>query len=81
MASSYLYCGYNNQIKLKTMSNADLTKSFIEDYNSLLEGLNDELDGVGISANKMITKLSQVKIANLECDDYLAELYCEIVKN
>ena len=62
------------------MKNQDpqLTKSFIEDYNALLEGLNDELAGMGIGANKMITKISQVKIENLECDDHLAEQYQEI---
>jgi len=54
-----------------------LIVQFIEDYNALLEGLNDELEPLGIS-NKLIKKLSEVEIDNLECDEYLYELYNEI---
>ena len=49
-------------------------ESFIEDYNSLLEGLNDELEPLGIS-NKLITKFNEVEIENLECDDELYDFY------
>ena len=54
---------------------------FIEDYNALLEGLNDELEGVGISPNKLITNISEVKKGNLECDEYLIIEYYELINN
>ncbi len=52
-------------------------ESFIEDYNTLLEELNEELEPLGIS-NKLITKLDQVEIENLNCDPYLWHKYHDI---
>tara|TARA_R110002051_G_scaffold322514_1_gene413218 strand:+ start:790 stop:990 length:201 start_codon:yes stop_codon:yes gene_type:complete len=64
---------------MKKTEKQELINDFIEDYNSLLEGLNDELEGMGISPNKLITKFSQVKIDNVECCEKLTELYYEII--
>lgn len=68
------------------MQNSKFTKSekihdFIDDYNAHLEGLNDELEGIGISPNKMITKFSQVEIENVETSVRLTRDYYEIVNN
>jgi flagellar capping protein FliD len=52
-------------------------ESFIEDYNTLLEELNEELEPLGIS-NKLITKLDQVEIENLNCDPDLWHKYHDI---
>tara|TARA_R110002153_G_scaffold31768_4_gene96561 strand:+ start:3359 stop:3547 length:189 start_codon:yes stop_codon:yes gene_type:complete len=60
------------------MKNQELINDFIEDYNALLEGLNDELEGMGISPNKLITKFSQVKLSNVECCEDLLEEYYKI---
>tara|TARA_R110000764_G_scaffold90205_1_gene172401 strand:+ start:336 stop:533 length:198 start_codon:yes stop_codon:yes gene_type:complete len=61
------------------MKNTEIIKSFLNDYNALLEGLNDELDGIeDIGKNKMAKKMSDVELANLECDDYLLERFHEI---
>ena len=60
------------------MKNAQRILEFIEDYNDLLEGFNDELEGIGIRGSKPITKMSQVKIANLEDDEYLYNEFYDI---
>jgi len=53
--------------------------AFLEDYNSLLEELNDELSGIDdMGLNKKAKTLKDVEIENLECDEYLNEEYHEI---
>tara|TARA_B100001094_G_scaffold220049_1_gene214074 strand:- start:454 stop:834 length:381 start_codon:yes stop_codon:yes gene_type:complete len=52
--------------------------SFIADYNALLEGLNDELEGIGVEPHKLIENINQVKADVLACDDYLKESYKEL---
>lgn len=53
--------------------------AFLEDYNSLLEELNDELSGIDdMGLNKKAKTLKDVEIKNLECDEYLNEEYHEI---
>ena len=51
--------------------------AFLEDYNSLLEGLNDELSAIESFSdwNKEALTLNDVEISNLECDEYLYEEY------
>ena len=54
-------------------------EEFLEDYNSLLEGLNDEIDGIDdMPKNKAATKLSDVKLADLEHDELLLDWYYEL---
>ena len=53
--------------------------AFLEDYNSLLQELNDELSGIDdMGLNKKAKTLKDVEIENLECDEYLNEEYHEI---
>jgi len=58
---------------------------FIADYNSLLEGFDDELAGIeDIGSTTKIKTLRGVKMDDLECDEILFEEYHEIkeiVKN
>ena len=50
--------------------------AFLEDYNSLLEELNDELSGIeDMELNKEAKTLKDVEIGNLECDEVLYEKY------
>ena len=51
--------------------------AFLEDYNSLLEGLNDELSAIESLSdwNKEAVTLNDVEISNLECDEDLYEEY------
>jgi len=52
---------------------------FLEDYNNLLDGLNDELSGIeDMGLNKKAKSLKDVKLADLECDEYLDNEYHEI---
>lgn len=52
---------------------------FLEDYNALLDELNDELSGIeDMSLNKKAKSLKDVKLADLECDEYLENEYHEI---
>ena len=54
-------------------------QEFLEDYNSLLEGLNDEIDGIDdMPKNKAAKKLSDVKLADLEHDELLLDWYYEL---
>jgi hypothetical protein len=55
--------------------------AFLEDYNSLLEGLNDELSAIESFSdwNKEALTLNDVEISNLECDEYLYEEYQQII--
>ena len=50
--------------------------AFLEDYNSLLEELNDELSGIeDMELNKEAKTLKDVEIGNLECDEVMYEKY------
>lgn len=52
---------------------------FIEDYNALLEGLDDELGGIDdIGSTTKIKSLKQVQVDDLECDEMLFNEYHEI---
>ena len=52
---------------------------FLEDYNALLEEINDELSGIeDMGLNKKAKGLKDVKLANLERDEYLENEYHEI---
>ena len=52
---------------------------FLEDYNAFLEELNDELSGIeDMGLNKKVKSLKDVKLADLECDEYLENEYHEI---
>jgi hypothetical protein len=55
--------------------------AFLEDYNSLLEGLNDELSAIESFSdwNKEALTLNDVEISNLECDEDLYKEYQEII--
>jgi hypothetical protein len=55
--------------------------AFLKDYNSLLEGLNDELSAIESFSdwNKEALTLNDVEISNLECDEYLYEEYQQII--
>ena len=67
----------------KTMTKQEFNEkieAFLEDYNALLEGINDELEGMGIAPNKLITNISEVDMENLECDEYLYFEYLKIKK-
>ena len=55
-------------------------KEFLSDYNSLLEQINDDLSGIDdMDLNDKITDLDQVKIEDLECDEFLYEEYHLII--
>ena len=48
------------------------TKRFLQDYNSLLDEINDEIAGIDdMTKNKKATKLSDVNLLDLEQDEYL----------
>ena len=52
---------------------------FITDYNSVLEGFDDELAGIDdVGSTTKIRSLKEVKMADLECDEILFEEYHEI---
>ena len=52
---------------------------FLDDYNSLLDELNDELCGIDdMGLNNKAKTLEDVELENLECDKYLYEEYHEI---
>ena len=52
---------------------------FLDDYNSLLDELNDELCGIDdMGLNNKAKTLEDVELDNLECDEYLYEEYYEI---
>ena len=52
---------------------------FLEDYNALLDELNDELSGIeDMGLNKKAKSLKDVKLADLERDEYLENEYHEI---
>ena len=52
---------------------------FLEDYNALLDELNDELSGIeDMGLNKKAKSLKDVKLADLELDEYLENEYHEI---
>tara|TARA_R110002126_G_scaffold107862_2_gene243588 strand:- start:3089 stop:3304 length:216 start_codon:yes stop_codon:yes gene_type:complete len=55
--------------------------AFLKDYNSLLEGLNDELSAIESFSdwNKEALTIKDVEISNLECDEYLYEEYQQII--
>ena len=68
--------------KLKVLSEwfLDLRiNNFLADYNSFLDGLNDELAGIeDMGLNKKATTLKDVKMEDLECDEVLFNEYHEI---
>jgi len=52
---------------------------FLEDYNALLGGLNDELSGIeDMGLNRKAKSFFDVKLADLECDVCLENEYYEI---
>ena len=55
--------------------------AFLKDYNSRLEGLNDELSAIESFSdwNKEALTLNDVENSNLECDEYLYEEYQQII--
>lgn len=54
-------------------------EDFITDYNSLLEGFDDELAGIDdIGSTTKIRSLKEVKLDDLECDEILHEEYFKI---
>jgi hypothetical protein len=55
--------------------------AFLKDYNSLLEGLNDELSAIESFSdwNKEALTIKDVEISSLECDEYLYEEYQQII--
>lgn len=53
---------------------------FIDLYNSVVQGINDELEGMGITGEKEITKIHQAKIETINSDPDLIEAYKEMKK-
>lgn len=53
--------------------------NFLEDYNALLEGFNDEMGGIeDISTYKKCTKFKNVNVIDIENDEILFDEYTEI---
>ncbi len=53
--------------------------SFLEDYNALLDELNEELSSIeDMGLNKKATALKDVKPEDLECDEVLFNEYHEL---
>jgi len=58
------------------------TKRFLQDYNSLLDEINDEIAGIDdMTKNKKATKLSDVNILDLQQSQFLYNWYIEIKNN
>ena len=58
------------------------TKRFLQDYNSLLDEINDEIAGIDdMTKNKKATKLSYVNILDLQQSQFLYNWYIEIKNN
>tara|TARA_Y100001937_G_C7007704_1_gene279445 strand:- start:14 stop:262 length:249 start_codon:yes stop_codon:yes gene_type:complete len=51
---------------------------FIDLYNSVVQEINDELEGMGIPGEKGITKPHQAKIDTINSDPDLIEAYKEM---
>ena len=52
------------------------TKRFLQDYNSLLDEINDEIAGIDdMTKNKKATKLSDVNILDLQQSQFLYNWY------
>jgi len=63
------------------MRNTEVIR-FLQDYNSLLEEINDEIEGIDdMSKNKKATKLSDVNILDLQQSEFLYDWYIEIKNN
>ena len=61
------------------MSLHEEQKDFLNDYNALLEGLNDEIEGIeDLSPYKMVTKFSEVQEENVLLDEYLTERFNDL---
>ena len=57
-------------------------KRFLQDYNSLLDEINDEIAGIDdMTKNKKATKLSDVNILDLQQSQFLYNWYIEIKNN
>ena len=77
----FVYCSILIKTKQKMENLKTRINEFLEDYNSLLDGLNDELSGIeDMGLNKKAKSLKDVKLADLECDEYLDNEYYEIKK-
>lgn len=58
------------------------TKMFLQEYNNLLDEINDEIEGIeDMTKNKKAIKLSDVNILDLEQSDFLYNWYIEIKNN
>jgi hypothetical protein len=63
------------------MRNAEVIR-FLQDYNSLLDEINDEIEGIDdMPKNKKATKLSDVNILDLQQSEFLYDWYIEIKNN
>ena len=63
------------------MRNTEVIR-FLQDYNSLLDEINDEIEGIDdMSKNKKATKLSDVNILDLQQSEFLYDWYIEIKNN
>tara|TARA_R110001599_G_scaffold58609_1_gene162157 strand:+ start:1313 stop:1507 length:195 start_codon:yes stop_codon:yes gene_type:complete len=52
---------------------------FLEDYNSLLDEINEEIEGIkGMVKNKKAIKLNDVNLIDLEQDEDLYNWYFDI---
>jgi len=63
------------------MRNTEVIR-FLQDYNSLLDEINDEIEGIDdMPKNKKATKLSDVNILDLQQSEFLYDWYIEIKNN
>lgn len=64
------------------MNKEEILEDFMEDYNALLEELNDAMGGIDdIGQNKRCMDFKKVKIADLEQDELLYNTYFEILES
>ena len=54
-------------------------KEFLEDYNNLLDEINEDIESVeDMVKNKKVLKLSDVNLIDLQQDEYLYDWYFDI---
>jgi len=60
---------------MKTQDQLINEKYFIDLYNSMVEEINDELDGMGMGKERKISRVKQAKFEIIESCEDLSEAY------